>query len=63
MEPCTTTYTPVLGMVARTQLAILDHNANVGRKHAEIKNGLSQGRETVLDWLWQEEKELGGQEN
>ena len=31
------------GMVARTQLAILDHNANVGRKQAEIKKGASQG--------------------
>ena len=31
------------GMVARTQLAILDHNANVGRKQAEIKKGSSQG--------------------
>ena len=30
-------------MVARTQLAILDHNANVGRKQAEIKKGASQG--------------------
>ena len=29
-------------MVARTQLAILDHNANVGRKQVEIK-GSSQG--------------------
>ena len=51
------------GMVARTQLAILDHNAKVGRKHAEIKNVSSHGRETVLAWLWQEEKELGSQEN
>ena len=30
-------------MVARAQLAILDHNANVGRKQAEIKKGASQG--------------------
>ena len=31
------------GMVARTQLAILDHNANVGRSHAKVKKGLKQG--------------------
>ena len=31
------------GMVARTQLAILDYNANVGRKQAEIMKGSSQG--------------------
>jgi ribonuclease HI len=31
------------GMVARTQLAILDHNANVGREQAEIKKGSSPG--------------------
>ena len=30
-------------MVARTQLAILDHNANVGREQAEIKKGSNQG--------------------
>ena len=30
-------------MVARTQLGILDHNANVGRKQAEIKKGASHG--------------------
>ena len=29
------------GMVARTQLGILDHNANVGRKQAKIKKGAS----------------------
>ena len=31
------------GMVARTQLAILDHNANVGREQAEIKKASNQG--------------------
>ena len=31
------------GMVARTQLAILDYNVNVGRKQAEIMKGSSQG--------------------
>ena len=32
-------------MVARTQLAILDHKANVGKSQAEVKKGLKQGDE------------------
>lgn len=31
------------GMVARTQLAILDHNANTTRSQAEVKKGACQG--------------------
>ena len=31
------------GMVARTQLAILDHNANTNRSQAEVKKGPCQG--------------------
>ena len=31
------------GMVARTQLAILDHNHNTGRKHAVVKRGPNKG--------------------
>ena len=31
------------GMVARTQLALLDHNANVSRSQAEVKKGSNQG--------------------
>ena len=31
------------GMVARTQLAILDHNANVNKSQAEVKQGDNQG--------------------
>ena len=31
------------GMVARTQLAILDHNANVNRSQAEVKQGVNNG--------------------
>lgn len=31
------------GMVARTQLAIMDHNANVNRNQAEIKHGVNKG--------------------
>jgi hypothetical protein len=31
------------GMVARTQLAVLDHNANVNRTQAEVKKGSKQG--------------------
>ena len=31
------------GMVARTQLAILDHNANTNRSQAEVKKGACQG--------------------
>ena len=31
------------GMVARTQLAILDHNANVNRSQAEVKQGANKG--------------------
>lgn len=31
------------GMVARTQLAILDHNANVNRSQAEVKKGANEG--------------------
>ena len=31
------------GMVARTQLAVLDHNANVSRSQAEVKKGSNQG--------------------
>ena len=31
------------GMIARTQLAILDHNANVNRSHAEVKAGPNKG--------------------
>ena len=30
-------------MVARTQLATLDHNANTTRSQAEVKNGACQG--------------------
>jgi hypothetical protein len=30
-------------MVARTQLAVLDHNANVNRTQAEVKKGSKQG--------------------
>ena len=33
------------GMVARTQLAILDHNANVNRSQAEVKQGANQGEQ------------------
>ena len=31
------------GMVARTQLVVLDHNANVSRSQAEVKKGSNQG--------------------
>lgn len=31
------------GMLARTQLAILDHNNNVNRKQSVVKNGSHQG--------------------
>lgn len=31
------------GMVARTQLAILDHNANVDRSQAEVTQGINKG--------------------
>ena len=31
------------GMVARTQLAILDHNTNVNRSQAEVKRGVNKG--------------------
>ena len=52
------------GMVARTQLAILDHNANVGRKLAEIKKEASQGEKRYkINCLWQAEKDMGGQGN
>lgn len=30
-------------MVARTQLAVMDHNANVNRSQAEVKKGESKG--------------------
>ena len=31
------------GMVARTQLAILNHNTNVNRSQAEVKQGVNKG--------------------
>ena len=31
------------GMVARTQLAVIDHNSNTGRKQATVMNGNKQG--------------------
>ncbi|CAB3979568.1 Hypothetical predicted protein [Paramuricea clavata] len=34
------------GMVARTQLAVLDHNANVNRTQAEVKEGSKQGEKS-----------------
>ena len=43
-------------MVARTQLAILDHNANVGRKQAEIKRDQTKERRDLRLFVANREK-------
>ena len=53
------------GMLARTQLAILDHNNNVNRKQAVVQNGSRQGEKRYKvvcskqckNWVAKENKE------
>ena len=48
------------GMVARTQLAVLDHNANVTRSQAEVKKGAFQGEKIKVEaGLFKAKEKLG----
>ena len=47
------------GMVAQTQLTILDHNANTNRSQAEVKKGPCQGEKKIQATLCKAKEKLG----
>ena len=51
------------GMVARKQLAVLDHNSNVHQKQAVIQKGEKKGEKALQYHLPKAKKQLGSQTN